>query len=127
MQYMSPENADERRRELQRRAEAARLARQVRRSRPRAGAAGGGRPSGDLLARGGLSWGWRRLGRRVAGALAEGARVQRRVAVLSASQDRTLPHPHQPPETYQEFLARTAGPLLCEPPAVTRSRGRPVG
>ena len=146
MQYISRELAAERRRELQRQAEAARLARQARRSRPREGADGGrlsgdrpagGRPSGEGRSggrlsggrprRGGLAWGWRRLSRRVAGALADGARAQRRAAVLNASLDRRLPYPHQPPATYQEFLARTAGPLLCEPPAIARYRGRPVG
>jgi hypothetical protein len=112
MYYIAQEAASERSRERRRRAEAARLARQARRSR---------RPAP------GRTSGWLRLGRRITAALAAAARAQRRVAVLHASLDRHLPQPHQPPSTYPEFLARTAGPLLHEPSAAARSRGCPVG
>ncbi len=66
---------------------------------------------------------WRRLTSRLAAILAECARAQRRVEVLSASLDRYLPQPGASPDTYQEFLARTAGPLLREPSATARARG----
>ncbi len=52
---------------------------------------------------------------------------QRRVTVLSLAPDRYLPHPDQAPDTYQEFLSRTSGPLMREPSSKARLAGRRVG
>lgn len=52
---------------------------------------------------------------------------QRRAAVMSMAPDRYLPHPHDAPDTYSEFLARTSGPLLREPSSRARLAGRQVG
>jgi hypothetical protein len=41
--------------------------------------------------------------------------------------DRYLDRPGQPPQTYGEFLARTAGPLLHGPSAATRRAGQMIG
>lgn len=68
----------------------------------------------------------RRLSRRIAAVITECLRAQRRATVLRASVDRHLPEPHLPPADYAEFLTRTAGPLLREPPAAARWRGQTV-
>ena len=52
---------------------------------------------------------------------------QRRTAVMSLAPDRHVAHPNAAPETYREFLARTAGPLLREPSSRARLAGRQVG
>jgi len=52
---------------------------------------------------------------------------QRRTTVLSLAPDRHVPHPNRAPDTYREFLARTAGPLLREPSSRARLAGRQVG
>lgn len=70
---------------------------------------------------------WLRLARWFAAVLAECQRAQRRAAVLRAAPDRYLPAADQPPADYREFLARTAGPLLPEPPAARRARGHAAG
>jgi len=66
----------------------------------------------------------RQLGRmagRVAAAIAEMNEAQRRMMTLRASLDRYPLQPDEPPDTYDEFLARTCGPLLHEPPASRRT------
>ncbi len=68
----------------------------------------------------------RRAARRVAAVVAEMNEAQRRMAMLRIAPDRYLFNPDQPPETYHEFLARTPGRLLHEPPASERGqRGCP--
>ncbi len=52
---------------------------------------------------------------------------QRRMTVLTLAPDRYLTTPNRAPETYREFLARTSGPLLCEPSSRARLAGRRVG
>jgi len=52
---------------------------------------------------------------------------QRRATVLAMAPDRFLANPHRPPDTYQEFLARTSGPLIREPSLRARLSGRQVG
>ena len=68
----------------------------------------------------------RRAARRVAAVVAEMNEAQRRMAVLRTAQDRYLLNPNEPPATYDEFLGRTSGQLLHEPPASRRGqRGCP--
>jgi hypothetical protein len=69
----------------------------------------------------------RRLTREVAEFVRELNYWQRRAAVLSMAPDRFLPESNQPPDTYQEFLGRTAGPLIREPSLRARQGGRQVG
>jgi hypothetical protein len=64
----------------------------------------------------------RRLAGRVAGAIAEMNEAQRRMTMLRASLDRYPFQPDEPPDTYDEFLARTSGLLLHEPPARPQDR-----
>lgn len=64
----------------------------------------------------------RRLAGRLTAAVHEMNEAQRRMAVLRTATDRYIERPDLPPETYHEFLARTSGVLLREPPA--RARGR---
>jgi hypothetical protein len=52
---------------------------------------------------------------------------QRRTTVLSLAPDRYLMNPDKAPDTYQEFLARTYGPLIREPSFKARLTGRRVG
>ena len=69
--------------------------------------------------------------RRVAGKLADAVHemneAQRLMLVLRTATDRYAENPGAAPDTYQEFLARTSGALLHEPPARKRVRkaGRP--
>jgi hypothetical protein len=70
--------------------------------------------------------GLRQFGRRVAAVVAECSYAQRRIAALRISPDRYLPDPGGAPETYQEFLFRTSGPLVHELAAARRSAGRAV-
>jgi hypothetical protein len=69
-----------------------------------------------------------RIIRRVSRFFAEMDRAQRRGAVLLGAPDRYLPAREQnrAPATYAEFLFRTSGPLMCEPSASNRARGRLV-
>ena len=64
--------------------------------------------------------------RRAAGKLADAVRemneAQRLTLVLRTSTDRYLKNPDAAPDTYGEFLARTSGALLHEPPARKRAR-----
>jgi hypothetical protein len=62
----------------------------------------------------------RRLAGRVAAAIAEMNEAQRRMTLVRASLDRYPFQPDEPPDTYDEFLARTCGLLLHEPPASRR-------
>ena len=61
---------------------------------------------------------------RVLAVVADLSRAQRRATVLSLAYDRYLDRPGQQPQTYGEFLARTAEPLLHEPLAAASSTGR---
>lgn len=70
--------------------------------------------------------GLRRLARRVSAAVAECNAAQRRLTVLTMSTDWGHSESGKAPETYAEFLARTAGPLLREPAAGRRLTGKPV-
>jgi hypothetical protein len=64
--------------------------------------------------------------RRVAGKLADAVRemneAQRLMLVLHTAPDRYVENPGAAPDTYPEFLARTSGVLLHEPPARKRTR-----
>ena len=69
--------------------------------------------------------------RRVVGKLADAVRemneAQRLMLVRRTAVDRYVENPGAAPGTYDEFLARTSGMLLHEPPARKRatSRGEP--
>ncbi len=64
--------------------------------------------------------------RRVAGKLADALRemheAQQLMLVLQTATDRYVENPGAAPDTYAEFLARTSGALLHEPPARKRIR-----
>jgi hypothetical protein len=64
--------------------------------------------------------------RRVAGKLADAVRemneAQRLMLVLRTATDPYTENPGAAPDTYDEFLARTSGVLLHEPPARRRTR-----
>ena len=65
--------------------------------------------------------------RRAAGKLADAVRemneAQRLMLVLQNAPDRYVADPGAAPATYDEFVARTSGPLLHEPSACRRDRG----
>jgi hypothetical protein len=61
-----------------------------------------------------------RMARRVTAAVREMNEAQQRMASLRVSTDRYLTDPGTAPDTYAEFLMRTAGPLVHEPPACKR-------
>ena len=63
----------------------------------------------------------RRAARRVAAVVAEMNEAQQRMIMLRTAQDRYLTNSNEPPATYAEFLARTSGVLLHEPPADRRN------
>jgi hypothetical protein len=63
---------------------------------------------------------------RLGSAIAEMHRQQRRLSTVSQSTDHYLLNADAPPETYREFLARTAGALLHEPSARARLAGHGV-
>lgn len=63
---------------------------------------------------------------RCGSALAEFQRQQNRFAEARLSLDAYLSDPAAPPETYEEFLARTYGPLRREPSAASRLAGHGV-
>jgi hypothetical protein len=62
--------------------------------------------------------------RRIAGKLADTVRemneAQRLMLVMRTATDRYIDNPGAAPDTYKEFLARTSGALLHEPPARKR-------
>jgi hypothetical protein len=62
----------------------------------------------------------KRLVSRVAAVVEEMNEAQRRMMILRSAQDRYLPNPNEGPSTYAEFLNRTSGVLLHEPPANRR-------
>lgn len=66
----------------------------------------------------------RRLANRIAATIAEMNEAQRRMAALRFAQDRYLARPDKAPDCYDEFLARTSGPLLREPSASERAPGQ---
>ncbi len=67
-----------------------------------------------------------RFGRRITDVIAECNYAQRRMAALRTTPDRYLAHRDEAPDNYAEFLFRTSGPLLHEPPAARRASGRLV-
>jgi hypothetical protein len=67
------------------------------------------------------------LARSFATVIAEMNYAHRRMSVLRTAHDRYMVEPDKPPATYGEFLVRTSGVLLREPPARARMSGRPVG
>lgn len=62
----------------------------------------------------------RNLAGKIAGVVDEMNYAQRRMMALRFSLDRYVMEPDKAPATYEEFLARTAGPLLSEPSASRR-------
>ena len=69
----------------------------------------------------------KRAVRRAAGKLVDAVRemneAQRLMLVLQNAPDRYVADPGAAPDTYDEFVARTSGPLLHEPSARRRNRG----
>ncbi len=68
----------------------------------------------------------RAMSRRVAAVIADCRYAQRRIAQLQATAGESLLRPDLAPDTYQEFLFRTSGPLTHEPSAARRSFGRAI-
>jgi hypothetical protein len=64
----------------------------------------------------------RRFAGKLAGAVREMNEAQRRTLVLRTAIDRYSDRPGAAPDTYGEFLARTSGVLLHEPPARKRAK-----
>jgi hypothetical protein len=64
----------------------------------------------------------RRVAGRLAGVVREMNEGQRRMLVLRTAMDRYVENPGAAPDTYAEFLLRTSGVLLHEPPARKRLR-----
>ena len=67
-----------------------------------------------------------RTARRLGSAVAEMHRQEQRLATVYRSADHYLLNADTAPETYSEFLARTAGALLHEPSARARLAGHGV-
>jgi hypothetical protein len=67
-----------------------------------------------------------RIARCVSRTVADANYAQRRISVLAGAPDRWVPSRDSAPETYAEFMFRTSGPLLHEPAARRRARGRTV-
>ena len=65
-----------------------------------------------------------RIGRRVAGILAEMDYAQRRMFTLMTSPDAYLTDRDHAPDSYAEFLFRTSGSLTHEPTAADRAHRR---
>jgi hypothetical protein len=80
--------------------------------------------TGRLLAR--LAAILLRAVRGVVGLIKELNYAQRRSTELFLARDGYLIGPASPVATYQEFLARTSGPLVHEPPASERLGGQPI-
>lgn len=64
----------------------------------------------------------RRAAGKLAGAVREMHEAQRLGLVLQTAMDRYVANPDAAPDTYDEFLIRTSGVLLHEPPARKRAR-----
>jgi hypothetical protein len=64
----------------------------------------------------------RRIAGKVANVFREMHEGQRRMLVLRTAMDRYHENPGAAPDTYAEFLLRTSGVLLHEPPARKRLR-----
>jgi hypothetical protein len=64
------------------------------------------------------------LARRVAAVVRECRDARLRMAAVTTATDRFVARPDTAPDTYAEFLFRTSGQLLHEPPARSRARGR---
>jgi hypothetical protein len=64
----------------------------------------------------------RNLASRIAAVVAEMNEAQRRMTMLRMAPDNYLMRPDEAPASYDEFLVRTSGPLLHEPPASRRGR-----
>ncbi len=65
-----------------------------------------------------------RIARRIAAVHAEIDYAQRRLDAIRTNSDPYLADAHRGPENYAEFLYRTSGVLLHEPPAARRGRGQ---
>jgi hypothetical protein len=65
----------------------------------------------------------RGLARKIAAVIRECNDAQRRMAAINSAPDRFMTGPGAAPDTYAEFLFRTSGSLLHEPPARARQRG----
>ena len=64
----------------------------------------------------------RRVVGKLADAIHEMNEAQRLMLALRTAPDRYIERPGAAPDTYQEFLVRTSGALLKEPPARKRIR-----
>jgi hypothetical protein len=64
------------------------------------------------------------LARKLGTVVAECNDAQRRAATLRSSPDMYVFAPREAPDTYDEFLFRTSGPLVHEPAAAIRSGKR---
>jgi hypothetical protein len=62
----------------------------------------------------------RRLVGKVAAVVGEMNEAQRRMIILRSAPDRYMLNSDEAPATYHEFLARSSGPHLHEPPASRR-------
>lgn len=71
--------------------------------------------------------GVRRIAQRVATVVREMNEAQERMLALRLSADPYLVNPDAPPDTYEEFLLRTSGPLMREQPASKRAGKRGNG
>jgi len=68
----------------------------------------------------------RRVAHRVSRTVDNANQAQRRLTVLAGAADRWAPDRGKVPDTFSEFMFRTSGPLLHEPSARRRARGRRV-
>lgn len=68
-----------------------------------------------------------RVARRLVAVVQEMNHAQRRATELFLARDGYLIGPASPAGTYEEFLARTSGPLAHEPSANARLGGQPIG
>ena len=65
----------------------------------------------------------RMLARRVGAVIADYSYAPHRMTLLQTNPDHYVFAPDRAPDSYEDFLFRTAGPLQHEPPAAAR-RGR---
>jgi hypothetical protein len=65
-----------------------------------------------------------RLARRLAAVIAECHYAQQRALALRVAPDSYLSDATTPPDSYEDFLFRTSGPLLSEPAAGVRAARR---